>query len=388
MGSFADFKRSKTGRQLGKIETHLAEKLKKAEWGEFRIGALFSIGTGSLLSSDELISGNIPRISAKSENNGIIGYYDTDNLENARHFENFISVNFFGSDGGIFYHPYKASLEMKVHTLKIPNYEFSGNTGKFIAAALNNSLKGFDYGNQLSSSKLKELDLRVKLPTQNGKIDFAFMENFIAELKALRVAELHAYLLATGLSNYTLNDDEKVALSTIETAKWQIFNVEELFGKSTRGKRLKSADRILGELPFVTAGEADTGISAFIGNHVTRFKPNTITIDMFGSAKYRNYEYGADDHIAVVHTDKLPKHSVLFLTSAIHKIANAGQFSYARNFYAKDADTLNIELPVKDNKPDFDLMANYLQAIEKLVIKEVVAWADKQIEATEQVILN
>lgn len=212
------------------------------------------------------------------------------------------------------------------------------------------------------------------------------MENFIAELKALRVAELHAYLQATGLSNYTLSDDEQAALNAIKNAKWQIFNVENLFGKSTRGKRLKSADRTAGNLPFVTAGEADTGISAFIGNNVERFKPNTITIDMFGSAKYRNYEYGADDHIAVVHTDKLPKHAVLFLTSAMHKVANAGQFSYARNFYAKDADSLNIELPVKNGEPDFELMANYLQAIEKLVIKDVVDWADREINLTESVI--
>lgn len=58
----------------------------------------------------------------------------------------------------------------------------------------------------------------------------------------------------------------------------------ELFGKSTRGKRLKSADRIEGTLPFVTAGEADEGVSAFIGNDVEVFSKNTITIDMFGSA--------------------------------------------------------------------------------------------------------
>lgn len=46
----------------------------------------------------------------------------------------------------------------------------------------------------------------------------------------------------------------------------------ELFGKSTRGKRLKSADRIEGTLPFVTAGEADEGVSAFIGNDVEVFQ--------------------------------------------------------------------------------------------------------------------
>lgn len=264
-----------------------------------------------------------------------------------------------------------------------PKFEkYNKNHILFFLTLLNKYFKDFGY----STSMANILDISIPVPYLDNQIDFTFMENFIAELKALRVAELHAYLQATKLSNYILSDDEQAALNAIETAKTQIFNVEDLFGKSTRGKRLKSADRISGDLPFVTAGEADTGISAFIGNNVERFRSNTITIDMFGSAKYRNYEYGADDHIAVVHTDNLPKHAVLFLTSAMHKVANAGQFSYARNFYAKDADALNIELPVKNGTPDFDLMENYLRAIEKLVIKDVVDWADRQIATTEQVI--
>ena len=101
---------------------------------------MFEIGTGSLLASSELIGGNIPRISAKSDNNGIIGYYDTQNLENARHFENFITVNFLVLMVGFFYHPYRASVEMKVHTLKMLNKEFNSKTGTFIAGALKLSL--------------------------------------------------------------------------------------------------------------------------------------------------------------------------------------------------------------------------------------------------------
>lgn len=164
------------------------------------------------------------------------------------------------------------------------------------------------------------------------------------------------------------------------------FNLKKLFGSSTRGKRLKSLDRIAGNLPFVTAGETDTGISAFIGNEVGIFNKNTITIDMFGSAKYRNYEYGADDHVAVVHTENLPKYAVIYLTTAIHKVTNAGQFNYGKNFYAKDADATNIFLPTKNNAPDYEFMSDFIKAVQKLVIKDVVLWSDKKIEATKSVI--
>lgn len=348
---------------------------------------MFTIGTGSLLSASELSkSGKTPRVSAKSDDNGVIGYFDTEHLTNARHFENFISVNFFGADGGIFYHPYKASVEMKVHTLKISDHILNTKTGTFICAALHKALGGFGYGTQLSSSKLKNLNIFIKLPIKDGKIDFDFMERFIAELEAERIAELEAYLTATGLKDYRLTPEEQKTLDDFESGniQWSEFNLEKLFGKSTRGKRLKSEDRIAGELPFVTAGESEEGVSAFIGNQVTVFSDNTTTIDMFGSAKYRNYKYGGDDHVAVVHTEKLNKNAAIFVTSSIHKASYTGKFDYGRNFYAKDADTLNILLPAIDDQPDFGTMDTLISAVHKLIIRDVVLYADQKIELHKQ----
>lgn len=224
--------------------------------------------------------------------------------------------------------------------------------------------------------------IKIPLPTKDGKIDFDFMESFIAELEARHIAELEAYLSVTGLKDYILTEEEEKALKDFENWNWGIFNLEVLFGKSTRGKRLKSADRINGELPFVTAGEAFEGISAYIGNDVDVFEPNTTTIDMFGSAKYRNYKYGADDHVAVVHTETLPKFASIFTTTAIHKSAHTGKFSYSRNFYAKDADELYISLPVLDEKPDYDRMGVLISAIQKLVIKDVVKYSEEKLSAT------
>lgn len=230
---------------------------------------------------------------------------------------------------------------------------------------------------------------KISLPVKKDReIDFAFMEDFISQLEACRLSQLEAYLLVTGLKNYTLTPAEEQALTDFQngTIKWGEFNLEKLYGKSTRGKRLKSADRINGDLPFVTAGEAETGISAFIGNDVEIFAANTTTIDMFGSAKYRNYEYGGDDHIAVVHTEKINKYAAIFVTTAIHKSSYTGKFSYSRNFYAKDADELNIYLPVTNDIPDYPMMETLISAVQKLVIKDVVEYADRKIEATREII--
>ena len=229
-------------------------------------------------------------------------------------------------------------------------------------------------------------DTIICVPFINGKVATDFIEERMRELEEERMRELEAWLRAAGLENYNLTEEEQTAIKEIDKQEYKMFNVEDLFGKSTRGKRLKSADRVTGSLPFVTAGETDEGISAFVGNRVTIFPANTTTIDMFGSAKYRNYEYGADDHIAVVHTQKLQEDAAIFVTSAIHKSSHNGQFDYGKNFYAKDADTLNIMLPANGVVPDYSKMATIISAVKKLVIKDVAEYANKKIRVAQQVI--
>lgn len=371
------------------MNASLNKKLAKVKWGEFKIGELFEIGTGSLIPSDKLFSGNIPRISAKSDNNGIIDFFDTVELTDARHFENFITVNFFGSDGGVFYHPYKASVEMKVHTLKIPNYEFTIRTGKFIASCLKLALNGFGYGNQLSSSKLRELDFKIQLPIQDNKINFDFMESFIAELEAERIAELEAYLLATGLKDYNLTDEEQQALDDFEKGKfeWKEFTFQSLFNNIVQGRRLKKDDQISGNIPFVMAGITNTGVVNYISNPVARFPKNSITIDIFGNTFYRNYDFGAGDDTGVYWNDEknYSKQIMLYLATSMAK-SLSGKFSYGKKLRSSQSFNFKITLPELEKHINYTLIETFISAIQKLVIKDVVLYADKKIATTKKVV--
>ncbi|MDO4698132.1 MAG: restriction endonuclease subunit S [Pasteurellaceae bacterium] len=374
---------------MGKVETHLTEQLQQVEWEEFKLGDLFEIeGTKSLDSNAiNFVKKGINFVGRTFENNGIQGLIEKREFEPNSPFT--ITATVIGNYKYVKYQKAEYYCSQNINKLtpkEIINkwnervaYFFVSNIQKFVSL----------YDGQQGGYKLNDIKKhKIKLPTKNGKINFDFMENFISQLEAFRLSQLEAYLLATGLKDYTLNPEENQVVMDFEGGElqWREFNLEKLFGKATRGKRLKSADRIEGSLPFVTAGEADTGISAFIGNKVDIFKKNTTTIDMFGSAKYRNYDYGGDDHIAVVHTEGLNKYAAIFTTTAIHKSSYTGKFSYARNFYAKDADELNILLPVKNNMPDYDYMALLISAIQKLVIKDVVLYADRKIAATKQII--
>ena len=293
----------------------------------------------------------------------------------------------FGQDTAtVFYQEKPYFTGDKIKILKPKYTEFNKNNAQFFITSMRLAFKGFSWGSSSFNVNVIK-SIKLILPsTLSGQINFDFMESFIAELKAERLAELKAYLQASGLDDYELSQEEAAAIENYQSLEWSLHNLKYLFGKSTRGKRLKSKDRIDGTLPFVTAGEANEGVSAFIGNSVEVFEKNTTTIDMFGSAKYRNYRYGGDDHVAIVHTENLPMKAAIFVTSAIHKVAHTGKFNYGHNFYAKDADELDIMLPTKDGKPDYELMEILISAIQKLVIKDVVLYADNKIKTTETII--
>lgn len=327
------------------------------------------------------IAGNRPLVTAGYENTGVAGYIG--NVEQEIFSKDTITIDMFANT---FYRNYSYSADDNILILN-DKQAIPSKAKHFIVALINKMLhKKYDYGKQYRMGSFEQT--KIQLPTKNGNIDFEFMEFFVSEVETERILKLKNHLSEIGLSDYNLTTNEKQALADFDNLKWDIFNLEKLFGNSTRGRRLKSADRISGDLPFITAGETEEGISAFIGNNVKVFSENTTTIDMFGSAKYRNFKYGGDDHIAVVHTDNLPKFASIFVSSAIHKSSYNGQFNYGRNFYAKDADALNISLPVKDNKPDYEIMETVVSAIHKLVIKDVILYVENKRKELKKVTEN
>lgn len=372
------------------MNASLNEKLRAVKWGEYKLGTLFDIENTLSFNAEKLVDGTeYDYVTRTSMNQGILqttGFVNESNINASGTWSlGLLSMDFFYRRKPW----YAGQFVRKI----IPNISIPEKAVPFFSTILNKQKP------ILLSVLVRSVDeafknISIKLPeTADGKIDFDFMESFIAELEAERVAELEAeraaelsaYLTVSGLDNYELSSEEENALKNYQFLKWDTYNLEKLFGKSTRGKRLKGDDRIAGTLPFVTAGEASEGISAYISNEVEVFEKNTTTIDMFGSAKYRNYKYGADDHVAVVHTETVPMKASIFLTAAIHKAAHTGKFDYGHNFYAKDADALDIQLPTKDGKPDYDTMTVLISAVQKLVIKDVVLYADRKIEKAKTI---
>ena len=336
------------------------------------------------VSKEQTAEFDLPLINAKDGNNGIMYYGRSSDFESTEMTIDIVNDGVV-STGNVYPQPQKTGVLYNAYLVK-PLFSVTQRLLYFFSTTIQKSIKlKFGYENKAGWEKVKKE--KITLPTHNGVIDFVFMENFIADLEAQRIAELEAYLAVTGLENYTLTEEEEETLNSLDKVQWKEYRFADVFNNIQQGRRLKKEDQIEGSMPFVMAGVTNTGVVNYISNPVATFPKNSITIDIFGNAFYRNYDFGAGDDTGVYwNTErKLSREMMLFLTKTSEK-ALQGKFSYGKKLRSSQSLNLRMKLPTKNGTPDYDFMNTYITAIHKVVIKEVVLYAEKKMQATQEAI--
>ena len=347
-------------------------------------------------------NGDNPVVTNSSSNNGITGYTNLKTTEDG----NIVTYSDTTTADSIFYQPSKFVGYSHIQGLYPIKYveHWNRSTLLFVASSFRKSAGNtFSYGNKFNRKIAKTLI--IKLPTRNNEIDFDFMERIVAELEAQRVAELEAYLETTRLNDYELTDEEKKVLSLSEKTasnkvrysaddtknkmiKFKSFKLGELFKSQTGDVDLQQKDINNKGVYFINSGNTNYGIKGKTDRRAKTFSRNTITIDFFGNAYYRNYEYKLATHNHVFSlSGNVIKNDLVgqYLISTMQYLTKIYGYSLMATWTKLKEN--EIKLPVTENgKINFDYMEKYITAIEKLTIKNVVEYKDKLIEQTKKLV--
>lgn len=341
---------------------------------------MFDIDNTLSFNTDKLIPGvDYDYVTRTSLNQGILqttGFVNAENINPSNTWSlELLQMNFFYRRK-----PWYAGQFVRKITPKI---EISKESILYFTTLLNKQKQ------KLLSVLVRNVDktfreITVKLPiTSECEIDFDFMESFIAELETERVTKLEAYLSVTGLKDYTLTEEENAVLQRFKNNKinFSEFAYKEIFNKIVQGRRLKIDDQLPGNIPFVMSGTTNNGVVNYVSNPVAFFSNNSITVDIFGNAFYRNYNFGAGDDTGVYWNTntKYSTETMLFLTTAMEK-SIVGKFSYGKKLRSSQSHDICMKLPSINGKPDFMIMDTLISAIQKLVIKDVVLYSDKKMK--------
>ena len=383
MGSGQYLKRTRREPRTGKVESLLDAKLKGVEWGEFRLGDLFEINPTKYyrLKNEEIIAndGKVSLISNSSSDNGVMGYSNLKPLNKGNTLS--CSDTTLGAET-MFYQSSDYIGYSHIQNL-VPKFK---SFNKFIAFMMITSskistTKKFDYGNKYNREAMRKT--KIQLPTKNNEIDFEFMENFIAELEAQKIVRLETYLVENGLKEYRLSDEEEEVLRGFESGniEWGEFKLGELFEiNPTKYYRLKNEEILSynGIVPLVTNSSIDNGVMGF-SNLKARNKANTLTCsDTTLGAETMFYQ--ATDFIGYSHIQHLvPKFElfnklIAFMIITSSKISTSKKFDYGNKYNRVAMRKTVVQLPTKNNQPDYSLMQTLISAVQKLVIKDVVLY--------------
>ena len=130
------------------VDVNLEDKI----WAPFELQEVVEINSGKRLVKSEQVPGNIPFIGASDNNNGITNFVDNvnDSLDS-----NVLGVNYNGSVGYSFYHPYKAIFSDDVKRLKFKE-EIKNNkyTLLFLKVLITQQQKIFAYGYKFNTTRM------------------------------------------------------------------------------------------------------------------------------------------------------------------------------------------------------------------------------------------
>ncbi|HFC8517954.1 TPA: restriction endonuclease subunit S [Neisseria weaveri] len=376
--------------------------LESVEWGEFRMGDLFEIKTSKKRFDANKVTvlqvGKYPYVVRTSLNNGIKGYINED-----VQFLNEGNTISFGQDTAtVFYQEQPYFTGDKIKVIK-PKIDFlTRRNAQFILSMMSKAFSAFAWGS--SSFKVSILqNVKLELPTQNGQLNLDFMENFVAELEARRSAELEArrsaeleaYLSAAGLKDYTLTAEEQQALAQLEKGgiSFKSFKVIDLFAvQNTFNILARDIVPDSGATPYLCASRENNAVSSYI-SHDEKLMNRGNCIFIGGKTFVVTYQannfFSNDSHNLCLYfkgKNSLSKLQSFFMISCIEK-GLGRRYSWGNSISNKKIQTDTFMLPENsDGTPDYAFMAVLMSAVQKIVIKDVVQYADKKIAATQSVI--
>lgn len=338
-------------------------KLTDVEWGEFKVGDIFEIFTGSLIDNPK--SGTIPRITATDVNNGV-AMFTSRYEEKARYFSNFISVSFLGS---VFYHKDTVSLDMKIHGIKPCRYELKSESALFLIPLIKNFSFKYSYGYQLSTRILVNQKLMLPINSQ-GQPNWQFMEDYIKQEQKQQAQKIIDYYERKLVE---LAGDV-VGLDKVE---WKTFRFTEVFQEIQRGKRLTKAHQTDGPKPYISSTSENNGVDAFIGNEtgVRKFE-DVLTLansGSVGSTFYQQFEFVASDHVTALKSENADKYAYLFLSTVVKRLEE--KYSFNREINDIRIKREKVILPAdKEGNPNFQYMSDFVKKLELDKVQEVLEY--------------
>lgn len=341
--------------------------LNDVKWGEFWLEELVTIDSGVRLTKSDQAPGDMPFIGSTDSNNGVTSFVSN---RNSSIDSNVLGVNYNGSVVENFYHPYMCLFSDDVKRIHWRERD-KGNkfTYLFLKTMILQQKVKYAYGYKFNAKRMQRQKILLPIDKENSP-NYQFMEDYIKQEQKIIAQKIIDYYKQQILQ-------EGLDLVEPENIEWNTFKFNEIFRKIKRGKRLKKADHIAGDVPYVSSTSRNNGVDGFVGNESdVRTFQNNLTIansGSVGSTFYHQYEYVASDHVTSLTLENADKYIYLFMATIVKRLEE--KYSFNREINDRRIQKERLILPVNESgQPNWQYMSQYMQKIEAANINKVLEY--------------
>lgn len=334
-------------------------QLTDREWQEFKVVDLFNYKRGNQNNMHSLIIGKEMLVSAKNTNNGLKGFYQSNNDKKSLYKGNCITFNNDG-DGGVglaYYQPYRFLLDSHVYAL-YSKIELNKYINIFISQVLSKQRVCFSHGRSISIDRLKKI--KIMLPTNiNGNPDYTFMGAYVKEQEIRKKQEYITY------AKKTLSKLQYKKIPFLKEKEWGEFFISDICNIES-GQDIYDAERTVGKTPYITSTAQNNGVKYFIGNSNKTLESGAISVNRNGSVGYSFYHkykalYSNDCRklrLIVGNNEFIS----LFITNQIAQ--QKEKYNYGYKMGTSRLKRQKILVPIDEScKPDYAYMEQYSKNI-------------------------
>ncbi len=331
-----------------------------SQWKAFLLSKIFDIDFGNKFDYNKMTECSrmdVAFVSRTASNNGVSGWVEP--IDGVCPYPaGCLTVALGGSLGSTFVQPKQFYTGQNVAVLKDKkNGKVLTREEKLLVAMLIRKeceSRFVAFGRELN--KHIKTDFTIRLPAKNeNEVDWDCLEK-----------------LSKGvIAKISFNTSNNVSpLPSIET--WKKFKVKTLFKTNDNGKLPRGKIHSKEELPdgtdyfYIGAKKRDNGIMYRCGydrNLISKGNCIIFICNGQGSVGYTNYvdtDFMASGDLALGYNDNLNHYNALFLVTILDK--ERFKYSFGRK-WGKYLPETEILLPAKNNKPDWQLMEDYIKSM-------------------------
>ena len=372
-------------------------RLSDRKWKTFNILYLFDVTAGKYYNDSEYDIGNTPYVTASAENNGI-----GKNINIKADFDGNMIVT--GKIGCVAFYqktPFCATSDVNV---LIPKFNMDEDIGLFIVCMINSNKFKYDYNRQCRQGDMKRMSIQLPVNSE-GNPDYQFMKNYINYIKKhTDISDLIELAIDESPERLTwLNNnidipdfkkflkenkrfnEKNISNSTNKTSlkstgkEWKEFKLTDIFycemGNGIDASKIEISKK--SNINYVSRTSINNGIVSKVDtmNDYKLFSAGKLTLalggEYLGSCFVQPDNFYTAQNVAVLSAkEEISQQAKQFIATMIRIEAKTKYFAFGRELNSHYKTDFTIVLPVNsEGNPDYQFMENYINNVEKKLIR-------------------